>query len=179
MVGLSLLLTLGAELWVEHPIARSAFQFFTGAFVYQLLALASARSTTPRRALAFGAVLALLLAMKPVWELGGIPFQTTGACAVVISLCLTADWLAKWQEDGLFQRASQWLGNISYSTYLLHFPIQLVLLIFTTLVHPLVFESTGTLAAYVVLVMAFGVLSFRFFEKPAKDWVLASKSATR
>jgi peptidoglycan/LPS O-acetylase OafA/YrhL len=63
--------------------------------------------------------------------------------------------------------------------HLLHFPIQLILLIFTTLVHPLIFESTGTLAAYVALVMALGVLSFRFFEKPAKEWVLASKSATR
>jgi peptidoglycan/LPS O-acetylase OafA/YrhL len=115
--------------------------------------------------------------MKQVWKLGGIPFQSTGA--VVIALCLSADWLANWKEGGLFERVSQWLGNISYSTYLLHFPIQLALLIFTRLVHPLEFESAATLAAYAVLVMTLGALSFRFFEKPAKEWVLAFKSATR
>jgi peptidoglycan/LPS O-acetylase OafA/YrhL len=70
-------------------------------------------------------------------------------------------------------------GNISYPAHLLHFSIQLALLIFTRLVQESRLIQMPAGAAYAAPVITLGVLSLRFFEKPAKEWVLASKSATR
>ncbi len=61
-----------------------------------------------------------------------------------------------------------WLGDISYSTYLWHFPVQIALVILSATLVPLNFSSPATLAAYVSLTLAISTLSFHYFETPAQ-----------
>ena len=73
----------------------------------------------------------------------------------------------------LFVRISEgplfvWLGEISYSTYLWHFPVQLVFAAFAALVAPIDYSAKPVFWLYVVSVMAIGTISFRFLETPAR-----------
>ncbi|HEX4860350.1 MAG TPA: hypothetical protein VFV07_03880, partial [Rhizomicrobium sp.] len=66
-----------------------------------------------------------------------------------------------------WQRLS-FLGDISYSTYLLHFPMQLVLALVA--VHfaltPAFFENWVALVVFYAVLIGLGLLSFHFFERP-------------
>ena len=73
----------------------------------------------------------------------------------------------------LIVRASEWpllrwLGDISYSTYLWHFPVQLAFVIFAALVAPIDYTAKPVFWLYVASVMLVGTLSFRFLETPAR-----------
>lgn len=60
------------------------------------------------------------------------------------------------------------LGDISYSTYLLHFPLQLILLnIWSTFAfNPAWFYSISFIAAFFVVLIAVSFLSYHYFEIP-------------
>jgi len=86
-------------------------------------------------------------------------------CLLVI---LTRDWsfLARWQ------RQVQFAGNLTYSSYLLHFPLQMALAILVAAsgaVPPL--TSPWFLIAYLGGTLAIAALSYRWFELPAQRWI--------
>jgi len=64
-----------------------------------------------------------------------------------------------------------WLGDISYSTYLWHMPVQIALVIFSARVAPIAFSSPWALALYFALVFAVSSFSYRYFEVPARGWM--------
>ncbi len=70
-----------------------------------------------------------------------------------------------------------WLGEISYSIYLWHFPVQIALAVVAVTLAPLDFSSAATLVLYLGLTLALSTLSFRYFETPARatvrDWAAA------
>jgi peptidoglycan/LPS O-acetylase OafA/YrhL len=57
------------------------------------------------------------------------------------------------------------IGNISYSTYMLHFPVQIVL----ALVYPYSFFDTAGLLAYLTCVLALAAASYYKFELPIQS----------
>jgi len=65
------------------------------------------------------------------------------------------------------------VGDISYSTYMLHFPMQLVLALIA--VHyalpPAAFENPVALILFYVALIALGGLSFHYFERPMQDFL--------
>jgi peptidoglycan/LPS O-acetylase OafA/YrhL len=65
-------------------------------------------------------------------------------------------------------RPLAWLGDISYSTYLWHFPVQIALVVLSATVTPLNFSAPATLLVYVGLTLAISTLSFHYFETPAR-----------
>jgi peptidoglycan/LPS O-acetylase OafA/YrhL len=86
-------------------------------------------------------------------------------CLLVI---LSRDWpmLARWQGP------VQFAGNLTYSSYLLHFPLQLMLAIAVAssgIVLPV--TSNWFLAAYVGVTLGAAALSYRWFELPAQRWI--------
>ena len=60
------------------------------------------------------------------------------------------------------------LGDISYSTYMIHFPMQLVLAFLALRFGwtPQTFQSVGVLAAFYAVLILLGLASYRFFERP-------------
>ena len=67
----------------------------------------------------------------------------------------------------LYKRLS-FLGDISYSTYMLHFPLQLAvaLIVLHAGSHPALFQSPVTLLLFLLVLIAFGALCYRSFERP-------------
>jgi peptidoglycan/LPS O-acetylase OafA/YrhL len=86
-------------------------------------------------------------------------------CLLVI---LTRDWrfLVRWQKQ------VQFAGNLTYSSYLLHFPLQMALAILVAasgVVPPL--TSPLFLISYLGATLAIAALSYRWFELPAQRWI--------
>jgi len=73
---------------------------------------------------------------------------------------------------GRWQRPLQFAGNLTYSSYLLHFPLQLMLAIAVAasgIVVPI--TSPLFLAAYLGVTFGGASLSYRWFELPAQRWI--------
>lgn len=64
-----------------------------------------------------------------------------------------------------------WLGDISYSTYLLHFPLQLVFVMLADAsgVGRSIFHSPWTFLAFFAVLVPVAWLSYHAFERPAQD----------
>lgn len=71
-----------------------------------------------------------------------------------------------------------WLGEISYSIYLWHFPTQIALAVVAARLIPIDFGSGATLTLYLGLTLALSTLSFRYFETPARA-IVRQLAATR
>lgn len=78
------------------------------------------------------------------------------------------------QEGGAsLWRRFRWLGDASYGIYLWHFPVQLVLLLSVPglATDHIVARSPAFLILFLCLVVALAAASYRYFEKPARNWV--------
>jgi peptidoglycan/LPS O-acetylase OafA/YrhL len=66
-----------------------------------------------------------------------------------------------------------WLGEISYASYLLHFPLQLIF--FTIFAEALpsraMFYSPALLVGYFVVLVAISLLAYRYFERPLQQLI--------
>jgi peptidoglycan/LPS O-acetylase OafA/YrhL len=81
---------------------------------------------------------------------------------------MTQEWpyLARWQ------RQVQFAGNLTYSSYLLHFPLQLAIAVAVAasgIVPPI--ASPWFLTAYLGVTLGAAALSYRWFELPAQSWI--------
>ena len=79
---------------------------------------------------------------------------------------------ARWSFLDRWARPIRAAGNLTHSTYLCHFPLQLVLAITlatTGLVAPV--ASPWFLTAYLAATLVVGHLVFTRFEKPVQDWL--------
>jgi peptidoglycan/LPS O-acetylase OafA/YrhL len=65
------------------------------------------------------------------------------------------------------------LGDISYSTYLLHFPLQLALATaaLRLAIPAAAFRSGAVMVGFFALLIGLGALSYRFFERPAQEMI--------
>jgi peptidoglycan/LPS O-acetylase OafA/YrhL len=67
-------------------------------------------------------------------------------------------------------RVIEGFGNLTYASYLLHFPLQLAAILgFSALGLAVPFYSSSLFVAYLVVVLALSWVAFRFFEKPAQN----------
>jgi peptidoglycan/LPS O-acetylase OafA/YrhL len=70
-----------------------------------------------------------------------------------------------------FPRRAAWIGNLTYSSYLLHFPLQLifVLFVFGLGYDEAVFRSSSTLVVFLLLLFTLSLLTYHRFERPFQD----------
>ena len=86
--------------------------------------------------------------------------------------CLLVMVAKDWRPLERLQTPIQFAGNLTYSSYLLHFPLQLLLAIAvaaTDMNLPL--ESGWFLGAYLSLTLGAAAASYRWFELPAQRWI--------
>lgn len=90
--------------------------------------------------------------------------------ASIIALALHESVLGSGILGGVYRRLS-YLGDISYSTYMLHFPLQIAcaLLALQFGFGPAVFDNGLLLVAFYGVLLALGAASWRWFEIPAQQ----------
>ncbi|MDI7775232.1 acyltransferase [Asticcacaulis sp. EMRT-3] len=83
-------------------------------------------------------------------------------------------WQAAWLKPDSLHRIA-WIGDISYSLYLIHFPLQISIMLvmahwpFAARAH--IFGSPLTFVAFMGTAMGLAWLSFRFFEMPMRKHI--------
>lgn len=188
-LGIAFKVVFAAE---ASDFGRGVPSFFLGGLVYHIVTwLRDGRRDAWRK----GVTLTLAWLLPPLWLLtyaGGagwlaalpaplnLAFSTDGFVFVVLPasllfLGLRRDtWRARFlQAESLHKVA--WVGDISYSLYLLHFPLQLsVMLIMAHLSDPVraaVFGSPLFFIAFFAAAIGLSWLSFTRFEMPMRRWL--------
>jgi peptidoglycan/LPS O-acetylase OafA/YrhL len=71
-----------------------------------------------------------------------------------------------------YQRVIETFGNMTYSSYLLHFPLQLVIvLVFAYLDSEVPYYSNAFFLFFITLVLLLSFIVYRFFEKPMQYFI--------
>lgn len=89
---------------------------------------------------------------------------------------LTIVTLALWEtRRGTLGRRLAFLGQISYSSYLLHFPLQLAFaaLALSFAIPNTVFYSPLALVLFYLILIPLSLCSYRYFERPCQAWIRA------
>jgi len=177
----ALLLAIAAAplMWLDEHICRGMIGFFMGGVAYAVWDHLRARSSAvacARLAATLSvvgwAVLLLLLYRQSPWLEGG-ELNVGFLYAFDYLLCpLTVLSLALYESVSArrFSRLA-FLGDISYSTYMLHFPLQLlvVLLALRFGLAPAFFMQGWVMLGFLAVLIALAALSYRYFEKPMQD----------
>ncbi|MGD0143999.1 MAG: acyltransferase [Rhizomicrobium sp.] len=182
--------------WNEF-IARGLMGFFLGGLVLQATEAIKARGDARTIAIsvawfaivvwglvfasfyvgAFGDVASWLAAHAPFgishWDADDIyQFFLCGFVFVVSPVTIMALALDEQVLGGRYAGLS-FLGDISYSTYMIHFPMQLALALVALRLGwtPKSFQSVTVLGAFYVVLIALGLASYRFFERPMQGLI--------
>jgi peptidoglycan/LPS O-acetylase OafA/YrhL len=93
---------------------------------------------------------------------------------VVLAVCFVLSFACFGETKyGSFLKHAAFLGNATYSSYLIHFPIQLAMVtVLDTMGYSrTIFFSPVALIAYLVVVIGASLPVFHLFEAPAQDWL--------
>lgn len=168
--------------WYE-PIGRGVGSFFLGGCMVLAwrAVLASRRRDAWRRGIGFAGAAAWLgtLALAqagmhdvvlPAWLAGSVD-AVSHHWGPVVLFPLTILWLAlaESRHAGL-GRHWAWLGDLSYSSYLLHFPLQMLVMALVMLlpVTRAIFYSPIVFLLFFAVLIALSLASHRWFEVPVQ-----------
>jgi peptidoglycan/LPS O-acetylase OafA/YrhL len=184
-------------LWWNEFVARGVMGFFLGGSLFAVTEFCSARPDAKRiaRALCVAALAAWVLVVTECylgplhnaayafaghisddmgeWYIGDsdnvflLLFVYTVSPITIMALALHEKVLGgKWQRFSF-------VGDISYSTYMLHFPMQLSLALIAAhfALTPAFFENGWALLVFYAALIGLGTLSFNAFERPMQSWL--------
>jgi peptidoglycan/LPS O-acetylase OafA/YrhL len=201
---LGALAAVGVAFNLTHPIesnsgiARGIASFFLGGLAFYAV---SALRQPGREAWLKRAVLALIWLLPCLWLLTYVRAQSTlwdawqaaspdnplwtvfgtaGFVYGVVPLTLIflglrqGQWELKLLTPERLHRFA-WIGDISYSLYLIHFPLQIGIMIlmarFPFATRVAIFSSPLTLVAFLAVGVGLARLSFTYFEMPMREWI--------
>ncbi|MEI6321047.1 MAG: acyltransferase [Pseudomonadota bacterium] len=110
----------------------------------------------------------------------GIPLALLFVCTPGLLFCATANI----KMGSKMQATIETLGNTTYSSYLLHFPLQLgIVMLFRWAEVPVPFHSPAFFLAFMGGTFGLSILVFRGFELPLQRWIrmrfLGAEKASR
>jgi peptidoglycan/LPS O-acetylase OafA/YrhL len=148
---------------INQDIGRLLEGFFTGVLVYETLF-----SWKLNARQIYLIVLSLLLAFSISIYIRPSAWSYPGALFLYPALII-ASIKVSFINKALSWRPLAYLGDISYSVYMLHFPVQLALHTFAKQLNiNLPYTTAGFLGIYALLVVSVSILSYEFFEKPVQ-----------
>ncbi len=151
----------------HHPVFTCIVYFYIGAGVFKLSdALATARARTAAVALA----LAVMVAAAVTTSLSKLPASVATLAIAPAALIVSA--MVRRGRATRFGDFAMVLGNTTYASYLLHFPLQLLCVLILEqagIERPL--GSAWFFVGYVVITFLLAMLCHRFIEWPAQQWL--------
>jgi peptidoglycan/LPS O-acetylase OafA/YrhL len=120
-----------------------------------------------------GAWLAAVLIPLLAWRLtlaqfDRFDFQLLLAYTPILLFCLSRDIIMPASMQKIVEAA----GNMTYSSYLLHFPIQLVIVLaFAIIGAPIPLYDATFFGAFLATTLLASYLTYRYFEAPAQDLI--------
>jgi peptidoglycan/LPS O-acetylase OafA/YrhL len=94
----------------------------------------------------------------------------------ILLFCLTCSFAPPAPVGKLLEAA----GNMTYSSYLLHFPLQLLIALgFTVSGSPIPFYNAWFFATFIAATLLASYLTYRYFEAPAQAWLRHTLLAER
>ncbi len=171
-IFLMLVLLLGLVALTSSLIPVCGVYFFFGVLSYKISLRVC--QMAPRRQI-FAAFLIVCLGSAPYFaeKLASVGIPETLQYAPMIAAFLVP---LLYLELRLPVHRISWMkpiGNITYSTYLIHTPLQMciLLIIGTGILTPDILPTNGFFIAYVLAVIIVGHFTYRFFEKPAQTGI--------
>lgn len=150
--------------------------FYIGAATYRIHAVLALR---PDRRLAIAAALAIVLVSGTLVGLGVL--KMAGASLAMFPAAILFCQLTVRPRGKRTAAAIEAVGNLTYASYLLHFPVQIAtMLVLDALALPAasLFYGPWLLPAYLIAVLGLSVPVFHWFERPAQT-LLRGRSTPR
>ncbi len=152
----------------DAPLVRGMLSFFLGGLCAELIRHAQSQSGLPRAAWIYlpATVICVIVArmISPHGTLAEFIAFTFVFPGLITALVI--------YEDVLHPVTSrlEWLGNISYSSYLLHFPLQLTMVTLAAWQGwQIDYRSPVTLLMFLIVLIMLSLCSFTWFERPAMN----------
>ena len=167
------------ELGFHSTVGRGILSFFLGGAVYRAYRaiVASSHATAITRGaayLAVGSWLATLLlalpdapALPALWGL-----EKRWPCLVLFPITILSLALLETRRGSLGKRLA-WVGDISYSSYMLHFPLQMIVVVVIARLKlgTSIYYSPWFMAFFFGLLVLISLASHRYFELPAQGFL--------
>jgi peptidoglycan/LPS O-acetylase OafA/YrhL len=166
------------------PLGNGLACFFIGGLAFRVYAVLVERKFNNQASIV-ALILASIAWLLTILGTGDTPQFETGKYEfvprlfpiyVLYPLTLIAAALAetRWK----FGKKVSLLGDISYSLYLIHFPLQLavVLLVIRMKVYPSIFYSPVFFVLFVTVLILLSYASHKYLEMPAQRWIRAKFS---
>jgi peptidoglycan/LPS O-acetylase OafA/YrhL len=159
--------------FINDPVARALTGFFVGALVYHVIRWADAEGYGDRLGWGCLGVLAIFVALG--WFIGVSEFVGLSPLPYglfLFPLAIVASLKVRPLAWALSARPLTYLGDVSYSVYLVHVPLQMIVLATATAYKVRIpTEDARVLATYVATVIAVGSATYFWFERPAQKWL--------
>ncbi len=162
-VGVVLAWAAFAHFGVHHPWLDAFAYFYAGGLAaFVLVGVLNTRAERP--------VLLLATLAIPVGVVVLLQAPVPDALAYIGLATVTVYVAAAVNVPRKLGRAAQALGNLTYSSYLLHFPVQIAAMTALTAAgRPVPVERVWFLLTYLGVVLVLSALVFRWLEMPAQD----------
>lgn len=181
---------------IYWPIGRGLVSFFLGGCVYLVYARIVERAWVSKTLAVLPVLVAALwgvmvLAVYENWDFAArlpavLAYLVTNSAVLVLFPATILVLALLETRRGTLGRRIAVLGDVSYSSYLLHFPLQLIIAIIASLagLDRLVFYSRAMLLVFFALLLPLSYLSFCCFERPAqaylrKRWLLPASAGDK
>ncbi len=158
---------------VISPFSRTLRGFCIGVMLHHVLAASTPRQSAwlPRLATFTFVAVGAFLVVYAYW-LERLPLFSGGITLVAFCLLIASAPLSPLAQRLLRPAPLVYLGEISYSVYLIHFPLQLLLwLLYVTLGLTWPFGPLAGLIAFLAVSVVCAAQTYRYVELPGKRWL--------
>ncbi len=157
---------------MDPTILRTLIGFFVGVILFEVFyPLAKNLRSGIYDFLFFATTIAFLLYAALPWE-RNYRGQDFWVDMILFPAIVIAAPTGRFSSAVLSYRPFVFLGNISYSIYLIHFPVQLALKILEScLSFRFPYESIAFLAVFLVLTIGCATITYQYIEVPGKAWL--------
>jgi peptidoglycan/LPS O-acetylase OafA/YrhL len=188
-LGTSLAISIGAfaiyETRYPHDVFRGITMFFLGGAIFHVTTAVSRVSASMMSRVPIYGICALSWGLvvthwyvTPISQylprLGSTGKVSVAAFTDFILLPSTVCTLALLEIDrGRLLNRLSWVGDITYASYLLHFPLQLLLALAVTygLVSASFWLHPASLVAFFIVLVVASRATFAYFERPLQNWL--------